>query len=413
MEKKLTLSKLYFKNYRNLIAEDGLKLNNLNICIGPNGSGKSNMIAVLQFFKEALISSPDENRGITGFEDAIQKLGGSNILDKTVEAPAVVQFKVEFDPSYEVPDNICFELELMIKGKFHDTVIKRESFSALQSSLGHYDTFQYYDTESEVDITADSEKAKHLQLVRRLLNVNVISKRVPPEVTPFYDAYSRTLESMFSWYFYKANNMNLKSIRISEPKIGKSDRFLASSGENLALVFENITQQDIDFEDRINLAMKQILPQTRKVRAIRSGRLSLIIEWYFDNIKQPFYLDEMSDGTVRMLCWAVILHSPVLPSLLVIDEPEIGIHPAWMSILAEWIKTASQKTQIIISTHSSDLLDYFTDCLENVLCFDYDGKSHFRIKRLSKERLAPSLEQGWQLGDLYRVGDPEVGGWPW
>jgi predicted ATPase len=68
--------------------------------------------------------------------------------------------------------------------------------------------------------------------------------------------------------------------------------------------------------------------------------------------------NEMSDGTVRMLCWAAILLSPTLPSLLVIDEPELGIHAAWMPVLANWIKDASQKTQLIVSTHSPDLLSY-------------------------------------------------------
>ena len=91
--------------------------------------------------------------------------------------------------------------------------------------------------------------------------------------------------------------------------------------------------------------------------------------------RDPLYLDEMSDGTVRMLCWATILLSPHLPTLLVIDEPEVGIHPAWMPILSEWIKRASRKTQVIVCTHSPDLLDHFSDCPEKVWRFQSeDGK---------------------------------------
>jgi predicted ATPase len=171
--------------------------------------------------------------------------------------------------------------------------------------------------------------------------------------------------------------------------------------------------QNIDFEEKINEAMKSILPKTRRVRPIRSGRLSLTVEWHFDGIKEPFYLSEMSDGTVRMLCWAIVLHSPFLPSLLVIDEPELGLHISWMPILAAWIKRASERTQVIITTHSPDLLDHFTDCLENVLCFSSEDRSHFSIKPLSPEMLETKLNEGWQLGDLYRVGDPSIGGWPW
>lgn len=71
-----------------------------------------------------------------------------------------------------------------------------------------------------------------------------------------------------------------------------------------------------------------------------------------------------------------------------------------MPILAEWIKKAARKTQVIITTHSPDLLDYFTDCLESVFCFYSEDKTHFSIKTLSKEMLNDKLEEGWQLGDL-------------
>ncbi|MFN9173215.1 MAG: hypothetical protein ACK58N_01505, partial [Synechocystis sp.] len=65
------------------------------------------------------------------------------------------------------------------------------------------------------------------------------------------------------------------------------------------------------------------------------------------------------------------------------------------------------------STHSPDLLDQFTDCIENVHCFYQQDNNYFGIKTLSQESLQPQLDEGWELGDLYRVGDPLVGGWPW
>ncbi|MFO5474493.1 MAG: AAA family ATPase [Dolichospermum sp.] len=234
-----------------------------------------------------------------------------------------------------------------------------------------------------------------------------------PDNTPAYRTRRDLVEFISQWQFYNANNMELNQIRTSEPKIGGSDIHLSISGDNLPLVLDNLIEQDIDFEDSINQAMKSILPKTRRLRPVRSGRLSLTVEWYFEDTKEPFYLSEMSDGTVRMLCWATILHSPLLPSLLVIDEPELGLHVSWMSILAEWIKQASRKTQIIITTHSPDLLDHFTDCLENVYCFYSEDKTHFSMKKLSQEMLDEKLKEGWELGDLYRVGDPTVGGWPW
>ena len=206
--------------------------------------------------------------------------------------------------------------------------------------------------------------------------------------------------------------MNLYDICHAEPKIGPSDIYLSTSGENLPLVLDNLVQENYEFEERINNAMKLVLPETRRVRAVRSGRLSLTVEWH-TGAAEPFYLSDLSDGTVRMLCWAVILHSPLLPSLLVIDEPELSLHPAWMPILAEWIKAAATRTQVIVCTHSPDLLDNFTDRLDTVTCFARSDGTHFILRKLSETELAPKLEEGWQLGDLYRVGDASIGGWPW
>ena len=91
--------------------------------------------------------------------------------------------------------------------------------------------------------------------------------------------------------------MNLKEIRESEPKIGPMDEFISTSGQNLAVVFDNLNQKDLDFEDKINTCMKSVLPTTKRIRAVRSGRLRLTIEWYHNEANEPFYLNEMSDGT--------------------------------------------------------------------------------------------------------------------
>ncbi|MEY2913680.1 MAG: hypothetical protein RLZZ184_2989, partial [Cyanobacteriota bacterium] len=286
--------------------------------------------------------------------------------------------------------------------KFHDREVGKGAVSVYnlpgQNSGTHFEGLDNIPT-----------NALGLTILPRLLE----NSQYSPENTPAYRTRRDLVEFISQWQFYNANNMELNQIRTSEPKIGGSDIHLSISGDNLPLVLDNLIQQDIDFEDSINQAMKSILPKTRRLRPIRSGRLSLTVEWYFEDTKEPFYLSEMSDGTVRMLCWATILHSPLLPSLLVIDEPELGLHVSWMPILAEWIKQASRKTQIIITTHSPDLLDHFTDCLENVYCFYSEDKTHFSMKTLSQEMLDEKLKEGWELGDLYRVGDPIIGGCPW
>ncbi len=422
------------KNYKNLHLDPSVNLNNLNIFIGSNGSGKSNFISCLKFLKDGLIAIPDENRGVSSLEDAISKFGGDRILDVYVESPAKVSIACCFSQINQTgnlqKDSAILDFKLYYPGQEKVRAsISEEYLYGGEDLQGPSSTpFYYYKLHNRVlgqgvlsVYNSPGQEPTHFETLDNiptnslgLLTIPTLleNSQLPPEITPVYKIRRELIEFISKWQFYNANNMNLSLIRTAEPKIGGSDIYLSASGDNLPLVLENLSH-NIDFEDSLNEAMKSILPKTRRIRPVRSGRLSLTVEWYFEDIKEVFYLNEMSDGTVRMLCWATILHSPLLPSLIVIDEPELGLHVSWMAILAEWIKKAATKTQIIITTHSPDLLDHFTDCLENVLCFYSENRTHFSIKSLSKEMLEQKLEEGWELGDLYRVGDPTIGGWPW
>lgn len=418
------------KNYKNL-SEETTNLSNLNIFIGSNASGKSNFIACLQFLKNCLTAT-DQTRGVSGFEDASAKIGADKILDVTVNSPAKVNLAYGFSSDLlntSLEDNSkVLDLRLSIERQRAKVTIADERLYSGKTLAEKDSPFYYYKFhEQEVGkgvvsvYDAPGQRQTHFETLENIPN-DVLglasiyslleSIQFPPESTPIYRVRRELVEEITKWQFYNANNMNLYKIRTSEPKIGPNDIYLSSEGDNLPLVLENLSQ-NLDFEDSINIAMKSILPTTRRIRAVRSGRLSLTVEWYLEGANEPFYLSEMSDGTVRMLCWATILHSPFLPSLLVIDEPELGLHVSWMRILAEWIKKASTRTQIIVTTHSPDLLDHFTDCLENVFCFSSKDKTHFSAQPLSPERLQHQLAEGWELGDLYRVGDPSIGGWLW
>jgi predicted ATPase len=422
------------KNYKNLHLDPSVNLNNLNIFIGSNGSGKSNFISCLKFLKDCLIAIPDENRGVSSFEDAISKFGGDKILDVNVESPAKVSIACCFSQINQTgnlqKDSAILDFKLYTDRQKVRASISEEYLYGGEDLQGTSTKppFYYYKLHNRElgqgvlsVYNSPGQEPTHFEPLDNiptnslgLLTIPTLleNSQSPPEITPVYKIRRELIEFISKWQFYNANNMNLNLIRTAEPKIGGSDIYLSASGDNLALVLDNLSQ-NIDFEDSINEAMKSILPKTRRIRVVRPGRLSLTVEWNFEDIKEAFYLNEMSDGTVRMLCWATILHSPLLPSLIVIDEPELGLHVSWMPILAEWIKKAARKTQIIITTHSPDLLDHFTDCLENVLCFYSENRTHFSVKSLSKEMLEQKLEEGWELGDLYRVGDPSIGGWPW
>ncbi len=421
------LSSINIDNFKNLSMGDGLKLNGLNIFIGPNGSGKSNVISVLKFLKDCVGFGAENGQRGSRFENAVAQLGGSNLLDKSLTPPSYVHLSYHFNPTAALPKGLNLNLKLFAGSKNSKVSIGEESLrdsEVIDDRPFYY--YRHHDKEVGKGVVSyynDLEgQSSHFEAIDDVPNnsLGLIStykflegSENPPEKTPIYKVGRELIEYIAQWRFYNANDMNLNQIRTSEPKIGPGDIYLSPSGHNLALVVENLFQQHIDFEDELNKAMRSIIPITRRFRPARTGLMSINLQWYYEGFDDCFYLNEMSDGTVKMLCWATILLSPEAPSLLVIDEPELGVHVSWMPVLAEWIKLASQRTQVIICTHSPDLLDHFTDCLENVYCFTTEDKKRFSAQTLSRDALSSKLDEGWKLGDLYRVGDPLVGGWPW
>jgi predicted ATPase len=414
-------------HYRNLSLENHLDLfRHLNVFIGPNGSGKSNLIAALAFLKDCIAGGSEIIQSQSLFQNAVAAMGGSGVLDRSLSYPADVNFEyVLVFSEAGTPISLLFELTLFVGKQNAPVTIKKESLSSLETE--RKDPFYYYKYH-DVQIgegvisVSDENGGSHFEKVVNVpvdslglvtLHALLETSKNPPESTPAFKMRRHLFDFIKGWHFYNANYMNLELIRNSEPKVGPTDIYLSKTGRNLALVIENLIQKDVDFEDDLNNAMRSILPGTRRIRPVRSGLMNMSLEWHIEGTKEPFYLNEMSDGTIRMLTWATILLSPDPPKLVVIDEPELGIHPSWMPVLAEWIKRASQQTQVIISTHSPDLLDCFTEFSENVTCFCLKRGSNFSPAPLTMGLIEPKLKEGWKLGDLYRVGDPSIGGWPW
>jgi len=118
----------------------------------------------------------------------------------------------------------------------------------------------------------------------------------------------------------------------------------------------------------------------------------------------------MSDGTLKFLSLLAALFHPKPPPLMCIEEPEIGLHPDAMQLVAEALVEASESMQLIVTTHSEALIDYLTDRPDTVLVCERDFDNGTQMKRLSKEHLKAWLEH-YTLGQLWRKG--EIGGGRW
>ena len=130
----------------------------------------------------------------------------------------------------------------------------------------------------------------------------------------------------------------------------------------------------------------------------KGGEEKVRLEWRQKGSDYPFQPAHLSDGTIRFICLATALQQPRLPSTIVIDEPELGLHPYAINLLSELIQSASQRTQLVVSTQSPLVLDQFSP--EDVVVVNRrDGRSVF--ERLNPDELADWL-QDYSVGELWQ-----------
>ena len=133
-------------------------------------------------------------------------------------------------------------------------------------------------------------------------------------------------------------------------------------------------------------------------------RIQLRVHW--KSLEQGRSAADLSDGTLRFLFLIAILANPNPPALICIDEPEIGLHPSMLPIVAEYAVDASQRSQVVFSTHSPDFLNAFRETPPTTTVVSWqDGETHLRV--VSGETLDYWLQQ-YSLGDLFRSSELEA-----
>ena len=127
----------------------------------------------------------------------------------------------------------------------------------------------------------------------------------------------------------------------------------------------------------------------------------IVLKWQQKGCDDIFNASQLSDGTLRFICLATLLLQPheLQPATIVVDEPELGLHPYAITIFSEMVKQLSDEKQIIISTQSVELLNEFD--VEDVIVVDR-GENGSEFKRLDEEELDAWLEEDYALGDLWK-----------
>ena len=181
---------------------------------------------------------------------------------------------------------------------------------------------------------------------------------------------------------------------------------MAADGSNLIQVLHTLYTGERQFKQDFDLAMRAAFNDDFEEIIFppdADQRIQLRLRW--KGLKHAQSAADLSDGTLRFLYLIAILANPFPPELIAIEEPEVGLHPAMLPIIAEYARDASRHTQVILTTHSAELLDAFNEFEPTVSVAKWvEGQTQIEV--LSGDRLRYWL-QDYTLGKLYRSGELE------
>jgi len=366
-----------------------LALKPLNVFIGPNGSGKSNLIEAVNLLRWAPLHLATPIRDGGGIRDWLWK-GEQN---PTASLEVVVD-----NPAGKRPLRHTFSFTEVAQ-RFELVDEKIEDCGPCNNRPTPY---VYYKYQNGRPILAVQGKERELERKDFLPDDSILSQRRDPdqyaEVTYLGQAYQRV--SVYrEWTFgrYAAAR------RPQEADL--PNEHLEEDFRNLGLVLNRL--------GRDPAVKKRILDNLNELYAsIQDFYVSIeggTVQVFFHEMGFTIPATRLSDGTLRYLCLLAILCDPTPPPLICIEEPELGLHPDILPTIARLLKEASQRTQLIVTTHSDIIIDELTDEPESVIvCERHDGQT--RMKRLDAGALAGWLEK-YRLGQLWTQG--ELGGVRW
>ncbi len=321
------LTRVVLRNYKSIASCD-VRLEPLNYLVGANGSGKSNFLDALHLVRDALSSSLD---------NAIRERGGlTEVRRRSSGHPNNFGIRLEFRLRNGDPGHYAFNVGALPKGGF-----EVQTEECVIKGIGKGPFFQL----DRGKLRQSSESSFPSVTSDRLALVSASGLSM---FRPVYDALS-------SMGFY---NLNPKLIReLQKPQDG---RLLKPAGENIASVIGHLAPKSIQIiEDYLH----SVVPMVHGVERKLIGPMeTLEFRQEMAGSKHPwrFLAQNMSDGTLRALGVLTALFqgdSGHIPSLIGIEEPETALHPAASGALREALQRAAEQAQIIVTSHSPDLLD--------------------------------------------------------
>lgn len=383
---------LKVQNFRALREVEFEKLTPLTVLLGPNGSGKSTVFDVFAFLAECFES---------GLRRAWDKRGRAKELrTRGVEGPVAIEIK------YREPGYNLITYHLAVTEEKGSPVVAEEWLSWKRGSWGK--PFRFLDYKRGVGKAVsgeqpdESETRKEVPLKSSdLLAVNALGQFAD------HPRVAALREFITGWH---VSYLSADSAR-GQPEAGPQDR-LSRTGDNLANVIQFLSEQHPERLEQVFAALQRRVPRIERVLAEQMADGRLLLQIKDAPFAHPVLARFASDGTLKMLAYLVLLHDPMPPPFIGIEEPENFLHPRLLPELAEECRAAVGRTQVLATTHSP----FFVNALrpEEVRVLWRDDRGYTQAERVADIQGVPEfMESGASLGHLWMeghlgVGDPLV-----
>lgn len=340
------------------IHDQTLKLAPLNVFIGGNGSGKSNLVGVFQFLNRVGNKELQTYTGVAGGADSVLHFGRKRTASLSMElefgkGQDANGYRFELLPTEE--DRFVFKEEWVF---YHD----RGRFPSPYGILidrGH----------------AESKLKESEERVAGHVRADLGSYRI--------------------YHFHDTSS----SAKVKQTGDVDDNRVLRSDAGNLAAFLYRLQKTQPDCFQNVEDTVRQIAPffERFQLQPSEHNRDKIRLEWKEQGSDAYFNAHALSDGTLRFMCLATLLLQPDLPSVVLLDEPELGLHPAAITLLAALLESAAERTQVLVATQSVTLVNQYPP--ERVWVVEREeGASVF--KHLAQEDLTAWLD-GYALGELW------------
>ncbi len=381
-----------FRSLRNVTWSPG----DLNVIIGPNGTGKSNLLRFLE-----LISVSAQGK----LGKYVQSLGG---MDPIVwdGASTSIKFVLETKPIGSDLDPEQYELELVRLGSGSSYKIENELLinSHKQRKGLERKPFKFLERRAKTAVIFDENERTFVTPAEYVSDEESLLSIVsgPFINNHFIPPFQRELASIA---IYRDLNTNTDA-PIRQSAISRMEKRVEPDGQNLISVMHTLYTSDRDFKNDINSAMRAAYGDDFEELIFPPAadqRIQLRIRW--KSLQREQSAAELSDGTLRFLFLLTVLASPSLAPVIAIDEPETGLHPAMLPLIAEYAVDAAKRSQIILTTHSPQFLDAFEGTRPTTTVAKW-AKGETTLQTLRDKDLDYWLKE-YSLGNLFKSGELE------